>query len=293
MRARRDRPAAARCGALLLVIALLLGGCLSKPPRGGAGQGGVVQLRGSDTMVNLGQAWADQFMRENPGMTVAVTGGGSGTGIAALLNRTANIAQSSRRVTPAEIERARRNGFALREFLVGKDGLAVIVHPSNPVVSLTYEQLRRIFTGAATNWKDVGGADLPIVVMSREVNSGTHVYFKEEVLQNAEFSPRALLMPSSQAIADGVAADRGAIGYLGMAYVSPSVRALRIAKRPGGEAVEPSEANVLAGRYPISRPLFLYTAGDPTGPIQGFIDFALSPQGQAIVQKVGFTPLKK
>lgn len=284
-----------RLATLSAALALALTGCFSKPPReGGPGQAGaVVQIKGSDTMVNLGQAWADAFMKANPGTSVAVTGGGSGTGIAALLNRTATIAQSSRKIKHEELEKARQAGLDPKEFLVGTDGLAVIVHPDNPVSEIDYAKLKQIFTGAVTNWKQVGGPDLPIVVMSREVNSGTHVYFKEEVLKDAEFSPKALLMPSSQAIVDGVAQDRGAIGYLGMAYVSPKVKPLKIARDGKTPAVEPTEANVLAGKYPISRPLFLYTASEPTGVAKRFVDFALSPEGQKIVQQVGFTPIKK
>lgn len=284
-----------RVAALAAALALALTGCFAKPPReGGAAQGGgTVQIKGSDTMVNLGQAWADAFMKANPGTSIAVTGGGSGTGIAALLNRTATIAQSSRKMKREEIDKARQNGYDPKEFLVGTDGLAVIVHPSNPLGDIDNAKLKQIFTGQVINWKQVGGPDLPIVVMSREVNSGTHVYFKEEVLKEAEFSPKALLMPSSQAIVDGVGHDRGAIGYLGMAYVSPKVKALKISRDGKTPAVDPTEQNVLAGIYPISRPLFLYTANEPAGVAKRFIEFSLSADGQKIVEKVGFTPIKK
>lgn len=286
-----------RLVALAAAIGLILTGCLSKPPReGGAGpsaQGGTVQIKGSDTMVNLGQAWAEAFMKANPGTSVAVTGGGSGTGIAALINKTTAIAQSSRKMKPDEFDKARQNGLDPKEFLAGSDGLAVIVHPSNPLSQIDFTGLKRIFTGQVSNWKELGGPDRPIVVMSREVNSGTHIYFKEEVLKDAEFSPKALLMPSSQAIVDGVAQDQGAVGYLGMAYVSDRVKALKVSKDGQTPAVEPIEANVLNGKYPISRPLYLYTATEPAGAVRRFLDFALGPEGQRIVEQVGFTPIKK
>jgi phosphate transport system substrate-binding protein len=171
------------------------------------------------------------------------------------------------------------------------------VHPSNPVVSLTMPQLADIFTGRVSNWKELGGPDAKIVVLSREVNSGTHVYFKEHVLKKAdgtadEFSPDALLMPSSQAIADEVKSNPATIGYYGMGYVSKDQKAVSVAHAAGAPAVFPTIENVISGSYPISRPLFIYTNGEPQGPVKGFMDFILSPEGQSLVAKTDFVPIQ-
>lgn len=258
-----------------------------------------LQIKGSDTMVNLVQAWAESYMEKYPDLFIAVTGGGSGTGIAALLNGTCDVAMSSRNITPKEIELASAKGVSPQEHKVALDGLAVVVHPKNPVSKLTMDQLADIFTGRTKNWKDLGGPDLKIVVLSREVNSGTHVYFKEHVLRKGdpkskeEFSVDALLLPSSQAIADEVTQNTGAIGYYGMGYIGKNHLAVSVAKDTSSEYVYPSEADVTNGRYPISRPLFIYTNGQPPVQTQQFLDFILSEEGQQIVTKVDFVPVKK
>jgi len=258
---------------------------------------GSIQIKGSDTMVNLGKSWAEAFMVKYPEAKVAVTGGGSGTGIAALIQGTTDIAQASRTIKSEEIDEAQKNGITPKEFLVGYDGISVIVNPANPLLSLTLDNLADIFTGKINNWKTVGGNDTIIVLLSREVNSGTHVYFKEHVLNKGdskgtvEFATEALMMPSSQAIADEVANNPNAIGYLGMGYVTEKQKALPIAKDTGSEAVAPTMENVMSGTYPISRPLFIYTKGEPQGTIKQFMDFVLSPEGQEIVKNEGFVPL--
>jgi phosphate transport system substrate-binding protein len=282
-------------GALVcLAVLLALGGC------GRQGQqADSIQIKGSDTMVNLGQAWAEDFMKANPKVSVAVTGGGSGTGIAALLSNTCEIAELSRVLNPEEIEMARQKGFEPRQITVALDGLAVVVHPANPISQLTQDQLAAIFSGAVKNWKEVGGADLPIVVLSREVNSGTHVYFKEHVLRHnrkesqVEFAANALLMPSSQAIADEVAQNPGAIGYYGMGYISSREKALAVAKDADSPYVPPTIENVISNAYPISRPLLMVTRGQPTGLVARFIDFVLSAAGQKVVEKIDFVPIQK
>jgi phosphate transport system substrate-binding protein len=257
-----------------------------------------IQIKGSDTMVNLGQAWAEAFNKKNPEVNIAVTGGGSGTGIAALIAGTADIAACSRTMKDKEIEKAKENGITPVEFTVALDGLAVVVHPDNPLSRLTIDELADIFTGKITHWKQLGGRDLPIVILSREVNSGTHVYFKEHVLRKGnekgteEFSPMALLMPSSQAIADEIAQNPNAIGYYGMGYISPAQKVIAVAKDANSPYIEPTLENVKNGKYPISRPLLMYTKGEPEGTIKEFIDFALSPEGQEIVAKTDFVPLK-
>ena len=179
------------------------------------------------------------------------------------------------------------------------DGLAIVVNPANPVSKLTVEQLAQIFTGKITNWKEVGGKDQEIVILSREVNSGTHVYFKEHVLRNndpnsrEEFAPGALLLSSSQAIADEVAGNPSAIGYYGMGYISPKQKAIAVARDGKSEYVEPTIDNVVTGKYPISRPLFLYVDGESKGLVKKFVDFTLSKEGQEIVLKTDFVPVAK
>lgn len=259
---------------------------------------GSIQIKGSDTMVNLAQGWAEAFAKKNPGVNVAVTGGGSGTGISAMISGTADIAECSRTMKQKEIDKAKANGIEPYEITVALDGLAVVVHPGNPVLKLTMDELADIFTGKITNWKQLGGQNLPIVILSREVNSGTHVYFKEHVLRKGnekgteEFSPMALLMPSSQAIADEVAQNENAIGYYGMGYISLKQKALSVAKAKDSEYIEPAIESVKNGKYPISRPLLMYTKGKPEGAVKAFIDFALSPEGQKIVIKTDFVPIK-
>lgn len=269
---------------------------LASANKGGPEITGSIQIKGSDTMVNLGQAWAEAFMKKYPKTNVAVTGGGSGTGIAALINGTCDIAESSRAMKDKEKQQAKEKGRNPIEFVVGLDGLAVVVHPSNSISQLTTDQLRNIFMGTATNWKDVGGNDQSITILSREVNSGTHVYFKEHVLRKGndkgpeEYASSALLMSSSQAIADEVAQNKSAIGYYGMGYISPKQKALAVSQK-GGSFISPSLATVKNGTYPISRPLFMYTAGAPQGLVKTFIDFVLSAEGQEIVKKLDFVPI--
>jgi len=256
-----------------------------------------IQVKGSDTMVNLGQAWAEKYMEVNPAEFVAVTGGGSGTGLSSLISGTCDIAASSRNIKDKEIALARQKGIDPYEIKVGLDGLAVVVHPKNPVGRLTEDQLAAIFTGKVTNWKEVGGNDARIVILSREVNSGTHVYFKEHVLRHndlasrEEFAPRALMLPSSQAIADEVAQNPDAIGYYGMGYISPRQKAIAVAKDAQSPYESPTVDNVISGNYPISRPLFLYTNGTPQGEVKKFVAFVLSQEGQDIVAKTDFVPV--
>jgi len=258
-----------------------------------------IQVKGSDTMVNLGQAWAEKYMAEHAGEFVAVTGGGSGTGFSSLVSGTCDCAMSSRNIKDKEIALANKRGVYPYEIVVALDGLAVVVNPKNPVDRLTMDQLAGIFSGKLSNWKEVGGTDERIVVLSREVNSGTHVYFKEHVLRKndkkskEEFSPGALMLSSSQAIADEVAGNSAAIGYYGMGYISDKHKPVSIAKDTESPYVAPTIENVIGGSYPISRPLLMYTNGPPQGLIKKFIDFALSAEGQKIVRATDFVPAKK
>ncbi len=258
-----------------------------------------IQVKGSDTMVNLGQAWAEKYMEKNPTDFVAVTGGGSGTGLSSLISGTCDIAMSSRNIKEKEIALAKQKGINPNEIEVALDGLAVVVNPNNPVSSLAIDQLAAIFTGRITNWKELGGKDEKIVLLSREVNSGTHVYFKEHVLRKndpnskEEFAPSALMLSSSQAIADEVAGNSAAVGYYGMGYISKKQKPLSIAKDEKSEYEAPTIENVINGKYPISRPLFLYTNGAPEGLVKKFIDFTLSKEGQDIVLATDFVPINK
>jgi phosphate transport system substrate-binding protein len=264
---------------------------------GTAAEEGTIQIKGSDTMVNLCQAWAEEFMAEHRDVTVAVTGGGSGTGIAALIGGTCDLAASSRKMTDKETKLASSHSLKPQELTAALDGLAVVVHPSNPVRRLTLGQLAELFTGKIQNWKDLGGPDLEVILLSREVNSGTHVYFKEHVLAAAsgegpkEFSPEALLLPSSQAIADEVGSNPGGIGYYGMGYVNPKNAVVAVAKAAEDPYVSPSEATVRAGTYPISRPLLLYSRDTPEGAVKAFLDYVMSAKGQAAVRRVEFVPV--
>lgn len=258
-----------------------------------------VQIKGSDTMVNLAQAWAERYMQENKEEFIAVTGGGSGTGISSLISGTCSIAMSSRNIKEKEILLAKQKGRGPYEIKVALDGLAVVVNPKNPVSKLTIDQLAGIFTGKITNWKEVGGEDKKIVILSREVNSGTHVYFKEHVLRRGdanskeEFAPSALLLSSSQAIADEVASNPSSIGYYGMGYISNKQKPIMIAKDAHSVYESPTIENVVSGKYPISRPLFFYTDGKPQDLIKEFVDFCLSREGQEIVLATDFVPVTK
>ena len=278
---------------LVVAFSLICGVCFAAQGKNS------IQIKGSDTMVNLGQAWSEKYMEINPQEFVAVTGGGSGTGLSSLISGTCDIAMSSRNIKDKEIALAKQKGINPNEIKVALDGLAVVVNPKNQVGQLTIDQLAKIFTGRIVNWKELGGKDAKIVLLSREVNSGTHVYFKEHVLRHGdpasqeEFAPGALMLPSSQAIADEVAGNPDAIGYYGMGYISPKQKAVAVAKDEKSAYVTPTIDNVLSGSYPISRPLFLYTNGQPQGLAKKFVDFVLSGPGQDIVVKTDFVPLKK
>ena len=252
---------------------------------------------GSDTMVNLALAWAEHYQQLHPGVRIAVTGGGSGTGIAALINGTVEIANASRRIKPEELEAARANGIEPIEFVVARDAIAVVVHPSNPVDALTLQQLSAIFSGEITNWSQVGGEDRPIVRLSRETNSGTHVYFLEQVVRLGRpddttlFSTDTLLLPSSEGISAEVRQNPNAIGYDGLGYVTSDQQTIAIGLDSSGPFWPPSVDTVDAGQYPIARDLYMYTAGEPTGPVAAYLEWIMSAEAQAIVAELGFVPL--
>jgi phosphate transport system substrate-binding protein len=260
---------------------------------------GMIQIKGSDTMVNLSQSWAEEFMKKHPEAVIAVTGGGSGTGISALINGTCDIAQASRSMSEKEIGLARKNGHDPREFEVAIDALTVVVHPSNPISKLTIDQLADIYAGKIKNWKEVGGNDKEIVVLSRERNSGTHVYFLEQVLRRGnpkgpeEYAAGVLMMPSSQAIADEVSSNPDAVGYFGLGYLTGKEKGVAVARDSSGEYVLPAIDTASSGKYPIARALLIYTDGEPKGTVKDILAFVLSDEGQAIVKDLDFVPLPK
>jgi len=256
----------------------------------------VIEIKGSDTMVNLALAWAEAYMKEQSNVRISVTGGGSGTGIAAMINGTVSIANASREMKAEEVAAARANGFAPVEFVVARDAIAIVAHPSNPVNGLTLEQLADIYTGKITNWKQVGGQDRPMVLLSRESNSGTYVYFLENVIRlgNSKstllFSPDTLLMSSSEGISTEVRQNPNAIGYDGLGYVTPDQKVLAVARDAKSPFVRPSVETVNADTYPISRPLYIYAARPPTGQVKAYLDWILG-DGQALITELGFVPL--
>jgi phosphate transport system substrate-binding protein len=251
-----------------------------------------ITVKGSDTMVVLGQRWAEEYMGKHKGTTIQVTGGGSGTGISALINGTTDICEASRAMKdPEKKQVADKNGAPPIETVVAKDGLSVYVNDSNAVAELSMAQLKDIYTGKVTDWKDVGGAPGKIIPYSRENSSGTYVFFKEHVLANADYTPRAQAMPGTAAVVNAVARDKAAIGYGGAAYAK-GIKVVKIKKEATGAGVAPSDATIKDGTYPLSRPLFFYTGPKVSAPIKAFVSWVLSPEGQAIVVKVGYFPIK-
>ncbi|GAB4284346.1 MAG: phosphate ABC transporter substrate-binding protein [Coriobacteriia bacterium] len=280
--------------AALLVGALALTGCgAAEDGSGEAGDGselsGTIDIQGSDTLLNVATAWSEGFMDANPGVDISVQGGGSGTGIAALINGTVDFANASREIKDEEREALEAQGGTVVEHRVAIDGIAVIVNPANGVADLTLEQLGRIYRGEITNWKDVGGADAEIVLLSRDSSSGTYEYFKEAVVaaddENAEYAASAKLLPSNQAIVEEVVGNEAAIGYVGLGYLSDDVQVVAI------DGVEASIETAADGSYPISRYLYMYSDGEPEGVMAAYLEWILGSEGQQLVADEGFVPL--
>jgi phosphate transport system substrate-binding protein len=282
------------------VAAALLAACAGRAPAGeGTPQAGSQQTIvniGSDTMVNLALAWAEAYQAAHPEVSVSVTGGGSGTGLAALVNGTTDIANASRPIKDEERGNAEANGVTPVEFIVARDAIAIIVHPDNPVGQLSLPQLSAMYQGQITNWAEVGGEDRPIVLLSRETNSGTHVYFLENVLRLGDadgpalFSPDTLLLPSSEGITTEVRRNPNAIGYDGLGYVTDDVKTVAVAAEDGAPYVQPTIAAVNDLTYPIARDLYMYTAGEPAGVVKAYMEWVYGPEAQAIVEELGFVP---
>lgn len=252
-----------------------------------------ITIKGSDTMVILGQRWAESYMKLNPGMIIQVTGGGSGTGIAALINGSTDVCESSRPMKDKEKEEVlKKRGAAVVETKVALDALAVYVNEKSPLQEISIPTLRNIYRGEAKNWKDAGGPDHAIVLYGRENNSGTYGYFKEHVLDGKDFAPATQTLAGTSAVANAVKGDVFGIGYGGIAYLE-GVRALKVKKDDASPAVAPSLQTAQDGSYPISRFLYLYTAGQPAGSIKKFVDWVEGPEGQKVIGDVGYYPLPK
>lgn len=284
----------------LFIVLAGCGGNQGSSTTDGTELSGSFNIIGSNTVTPLATVWAEEFMNMNPKVSIAVSGPGSGAGIAALINGTTDICQASRTIKQKEIDEAKANGVEPYETQVATDALSVVVHPSNTVSELTIAQLSAIFTGKITNWKEVGGNDATIVVLSRDTNSGTHVFFKEHVVQmlglssedkSLEYGSKVLFLPSTEEGVSEVAKNPNAIFYPGLGYVTDEVKPLAIKKTADDLGVLPSVATALDGTYPIARPLLYYTNGAPDGVIKAFIDYCLSAEGQAKVTEVGYVPL--
>ena len=255
-------------------------------------QSEVITVKGSDTMVILAQRWAETYMNAHPNVSIQVTGGGSGTGISALINGTTDICNSSRPMKASEKEKLKQRYATLGvEIKAARDGLAVYVNDNNAVKELTLDQLKDIYTGKITNWKDVGGNDAKIILYSRENNSGTYVYFKDNVLKGADYAANAQNMPGTASVVNAVAKDKNGIGYGGAAY-GKGIKYVSVKKDAATPGYEPTVENIKAGLYPITRYLYLYTRSRPTGALKEYIDWILSAEGQGIVTNVGYFPVK-
>jgi|SRR5690349_157250 len=281
---------------LFILFLLLLASCSSNTSETNASDAAYIENKGSDTIVNLALAWAERYQAEHPDVRISVTGGGSGTGIASLINGTVDIANASRKIKEEEMAEAQANGIEPVEHIIARDAIAVIVNPENPVSQLTLQQIADIYSGKLNNWSEVGGEDRPIVRLSRETNSGTHVYFLETVLRMGDsedktlFSMDTLLLPSSEGIIAEVRQNPNAIGYDGLGYVPKDLKMIAIAEQEGGAFVLPSIPTVNDKTYPIARDLYMYTDGEPTGIVKEYLDWILDSDAQEIVVELGFVP---
>jgi phosphate transport system substrate-binding protein len=300
--------------AVALAVAVGVAGC-SRADNGGSGVASTgatargrtnakqqsIQNIGSDTMVNLAQAWAEDYGDLAPGVSVEVSGGGSGVGIAALINGTADIANASRRIEPEEAEKANKaTGKEPKEYLVGYDGLAIYVHKDNPLDEIAMEDLGEIYRehGKVENWSQIGVPKIPgakndkIIRVSRQNNSGTYHYFREVVVgKNADYKAGSLDMNGSKDVVELVAKTPGAIGYSGLGYATPAVKIVKVSKKKGEASILPSIATVLDKSYPIARPLYMYTPGEPSESAKKYLEWILSENGQKVVEKSGYVPL--
>ena len=284
-------------GIALILIALAFSSCAKKSDTQ------IIQNKGSDTLVNLAQAWAEEYTKVNPKIALAVSGGGSGTGIAALINGTVDIANSSRAMKPEEREEAKKNtDNDVKEFIVGMDALAVFVHPKNPLTGLTLEEIACIYGegGNCTYWSDVRGTVVPgckdnkIIRVSRQSNSGTYQYFREAILgKKRDLKLGSMDLNGSKEAIDLVENTPCSIGYSGMGYLNPRVKALCVSKTPDAECIQPTVKTAMDKSYPISRELYMYTSGTPSEEVQKYLDWTQSEKAQEITIKAGYVPALK
>ncbi len=294
-------------GAIFIIVSILLfafplTSCIKRESSTSTDQTSPIEYyyfenKGSDTMVNLALYWAERYQTLYPEVRISVTGGGSGTGISSLINNTVDLANASRRIKSEEIDNANKNGVDPVEYVVARDAIAVIVHPDNPIDNLTLQQVSDIYTGKLINWSQLGGEDRPIVRLSRETNSGTHVYFLEEVIRlgNSDdksiFSANTLLLPSSEGIIAEVRENPNAIGYDGLGYITEEVKVISIAKDASSDYIYPSLETVNNNLYAISRNLYVYSDGKPENYVKEYLDWIISSEGQKIVEDLGFIPV--
>ncbi len=271
----------------LILLAMLL-----IPAVAGSKDKTVITVKGSDTMVILAQRWAEVYMSTHPDITVQVTGGGSGVGISALINGTTDIANASRPMKPSEREKLKQRYNTLGvEIKTARDGLSIYLNESNPVSTLSLDQIKAIYTGMITNWKEVGGPDAKIILYGRENSSGTYVYFKDNVLKGADFAAAMQSLPGTAAVVNAVAKDKYSIGFGGAAY-GKGIKFCAVSVKTGEKGYEPTEENIRKGLYPISRYLYMYLRNKPTGNLKDYIDWILSPEGQKLVAETGYFPIR-
>ena len=285
---------------LLICLTLFMSACAPAANTNGTpAAAAYIENKGSDTIVNLALAWAEQYQKTHPEIRISVTGGGSGTGIAALINGTVGIANASRKISADELTQAEAKGIKPVEHIIARDAIAVIVNRNNPVSQLTLQQISDIYSGRFNNWQQVGGENRPIVRLSRETNSGTHVYFLETVLRLGDkknktlFSMDTLLLPSSEGIINELRDNPNAIGYDGLGYVPKDLKMIAIAKKDGEAYVLPMIETVNDKTYAIARDLYMYTAGEATGAEKDYLDWIIAAEAQKIVADLGFVPILK
>lgn len=278
------------------VLFFFISACTIQAPQDSSYPAVYIENKGSDTMVNLALSWAEAYQKIQPDVRISVSGGGSGTGIASLINGTVSLANASRAIKTEEEANALKVNVTPVEHIVARDAIAVIVNPENPVSELTLQQISDIYSGRINNWAEVGGENRPIVRLSRETNSGTHVYFLETVLRLSQdgnktlFSTDTLLLPSSEGITAEVKDNPNAIGYDGLGYIIPEVKTVAVAAEQGMPYIMPSAESVNNGSYPIARDLYMYTNGVPKGAVLEYLNWIKSPIAQEIVAELGFVP---
>ncbi|MGQ9543067.1 MAG: phosphate ABC transporter substrate-binding protein [Candidatus Bathyarchaeia archaeon] len=254
----------------------------------------IINVKGSDTLLILIQVWSENYMNKHPEIKITVSGGGSGTGLAALINRQIDMATASRSINPKEVQDAKVRGVEPVEWKVAIDGISVIVHPSNPLAGITMEQLKAIYNGSYSNWRQLGGADRPINVYGRQSNSGTYIFWQEHILRNQRYRTDMQSLNGNADIVEAVSKDPSGIGYVGVAYAaarSEAVKILSVQERPGSPAYRPVYEHIISGNYPISRYLYIYTDGAPKGPVREFLKFIVGEEGQRMTEQVEYIPL--